>query len=296
LSDPINEPAKNDTPKAKLYRLSDVLADFRADADAAHTARTNNTPAGAITGLSSLDRELSGHLVPGLHFVHGQPGAGKTAFVLQLATSCACPALFVTCEMSPAELLRRHTARATSTFLGRLKSGEMRPDDAEALARRAIEAAPLVAFADATQGVASLQFLHDSALITRGDALHLLVVVDSLHSWSEGLSSGAAEYEALNEAVAHLRRLSHALRCPVLVVSERNRDSMNSGGMNAGAGTRKIEYGAETVIDLARDMKVKEDGAGDVAVTLKLVKNRHGAAGREVGLKFNGAMQKFTQA
>jgi replicative DNA helicase len=314
LSNPTSNPAEFDrtsfappSPQARLYPLSDALADLRADAAAAYEACVSGKPPGAITGLASLDRELSGHLVPGLHFVHGQPGAGKTAFVLQLAASCQCPALLVTCEMSPAELLRRHTARTTGTFLGRLKNGEMRPEDAEALARRAIEAAPLLAFVDATQGAArpfpSLYAkpderdfnLFNAARVVKRDAPHLLIVVDSLHSWSEGLASGVQEYEALNSAVADLRGLAHALRCPVLVVSERNRDSMKTGGMNAGAGTRKIEYGAETVIDLERDPAKREDGAGEVEVLLKLAKNRHGAAGKTVPLKFNGALQSFRE-
>jgi replicative DNA helicase len=294
----VNESAENSTPeneKAHLMLLRDVLGDLRRDADAAHEARKTGQPRGAISGLSTLDRELSGAFAPGVHFIHGNAGAGKTAFALQTAADCQSPAMFVTCEMAPAELLRRHTARATKTYLGRLKSGEMSGADAEALALRAIEAAPDLAFVDATRAAAPLAFLYDSAQIVKRDAKHLLIVIDSLHSWAQGLASNLPEYEALNVGVSDLQRLAARLGCAILIVSERNRASMKDGGINAGAGTRKIEYGAETVLDLDKDADAQADGAGEENRTLRISKNRHGAAGKPIVLKWHGALQTFRE-
>ncbi len=293
-----SETAENDTPQPTphLLRLGDVLADLRADADAANEARVTGQPRGPITALSKVDRELSGAFAPGLHTAHGGPGTGKTAFALQVAGDCQCPALFVTCEMSPVELLRRHTANVTGTLLGRLKSGEMTGADAEALALRAIEAAPNLAFVDATRAAATPDYLLECAESTRGDARHVLIVIDSLQTWahSGSINTGASEYEALNAAIHALKQIAATLNCPVLMISERNRDSMKSGGLNAGAGTRKIEYQGETVIDLERKSDA-ENGAGEVEVILKLVKNRHGSIGKPIALKFNGALQRFTE-
>jgi replicative DNA helicase len=276
-------------------RLGDLLREFGDEAEAANHARVSGEARGPVSGLESLDRELSGAWLPGLHWIHGNAGAGKTAFALQVAATCGFPALFVSCEMAPVELLRRHTARATGTFLGRLKSGEMTRSDAEKLAREAIGAAPALCLADATRAPAPLQFLQDAAHIARGDAPHVLVVIDSLHSWALRLASGLPEYEALNVAISDLQSLAHALKCPILAISERNRDSMKSGGLNAGAGTRKIEYSGETVIDLHRDGETKDDGAGEVPIKLTLSKNRHGAAGKPLPLRFHGALQRFRQ-
>src|SRR5918996_1264990 len=80
-----------------------------------------------VTRIPQLDDVLGGALQPGVHVVHASPGAGKTALALQIAATCGFPALFVTCEMAPLELLRRITARVTETLLGRLKSGEYDP-------------------------------------------------------------------------------------------------------------------------------------------------------------------------
>ncbi len=279
----------------RLFRLSDLLSEWETDARAAHDARVQGIARGPVTGFSSIDRELGGALCPGLHIVHGQPGAGKTAFTLQTASSCGCPCLYVTCEMSPLELLRRHTARVTRTFLGRLKTGELTPSDSLQLARRACAEVPLLAMCDATRSYASPRWIRDAALATKGDHPHLLIVVDSLHSWAESAASDAPEYETLNAALVGLRQLAHQLNCPVLAVAERNRGTMNTGGLSAGAGTRKIEYGAETVLDMERDQTKREDAAGEVEITVKFAKNRHGAAGKKVVLYFHGALQKFRE-
>ena len=306
---PTSEPAENGnaangataparTPTPRLYQLSALLPDFRADATAAYEARVSGKPRGPISGLASIDRELSGAFSPGIHGIHGNAGAGKTAFGLQVVSSCQCPALLVTCEMSPVELLRRLTARITGTYLGRLKSGEMPPDAAEALARQTIEAVPHLAICDATTAPATPEYLLQAATATRRDAQHFLMLVDSLHSWAGALSAtheAASEYETLNMGVAALQSLAARLRAPVLFIAERNRDSMKSGGLNAGAGTRKIEYAGETVLSLDRETDAPENGAGEVAIKLRFSKNRNGAAGKTVALQFNGALQRFTE-
>lgn len=300
---PLHLVAEKETAKAapeivdspRLFRLGDLLNDWESDALAAYQARVNGTPRGPITKFPSLDKELGGAFSPGLHIVHGQPGAGKTAFTLQIATDCGCPCLYVTCEMAPLELLRRHTARITRTFLGRLKSGELSPADSIQLARKACAEAPFLAMCDATRSYATPRWIRDAALATKGEHENLLVIVDSLHSWAESAPVDAAEYETLNAALAALRQLGHELNCPVLAVAERNRGTMTSGGLSAGAGTRKIEYGAETVLDLERDLTRREDIAGEVEITVKFAKNRHGAAGKKATLWFHGALQKFRE-
>ena len=279
----------------RLVKLAGLFEEWQADAEAAHQAYLTGVPRGPVIGLPKLDREIGGCLPNGVSIVHGTPGVGKTAFVLQAAASCGCPALFVTCEMAPLELSRRVTARVTSTFLGRLKSGELTPSDSLDLARKAEATVPLLAFADGTTTIANPDWIRDAALAVRRDAPHLLLVVDSVHSWAASAQNGATEYDALNAGLAALRALSHELACPVLAVAERNRASMNNGGLSAGAGTRKIEYGAEVVIDLERKDDAHPDARGEVPVTAKLVKNRHGAVGSKVALRWHGALQQFRE-
>lgn len=282
--------------KPELVRISDLLATWESDATAAHEAYTTGQARGAVTALPRLDRELGGFLTPGVHIVHGAPGAGKTAFALQVAATCGTPAVFVTCEMSPIELLRRITARVTGTFLGRFKTGEFTPEYSLRLASQAVAAVPNLYLADATLAYPNRAWIQEAALAVRGKERHVLVVIDSVHSWADGVpNAGMAEYDALNTSLAELRAISAVLECPVLTVAERNRMSMNKGGLSAGAGTRKLEYGAWTVLDLGRKEGDKADANGEVEVVVTLDKNREGQKGVKVPLMFNGALQSFRE-
>jgi len=280
----------------RIARLGDLLAEWQADAEAATRARVEQRPRGPVSGLTMLDRELGGAFCPGLHVVHGSPGVGKTAFALQIAASCGAPALYVSTEMRALELLRRHVARVTGTFLGRLKSGELPAADSLALARRAAAAAPQLAIADATRAPAVPAWIADAAEATRGNAEHLLIVVDSGHSWAYALAEGAPEYDALNAGLDALGRVAAQLGCAVLVIAERNRAAMASGGLHAAAGSRKFEYQAESVLDLARRKDAEPNAAGEVAITLTIEKNRNGSPGRVVPLTFCGPLQRYTEA
>jgi hypothetical protein len=120
-------------------------------------------------------------------------------------------------------------------------------------------------------------------------------VLDSLHAWADSGNETATEYDTLNTAIESLRALAARLEAPILSLCERNRASMKSSGKNAGAGTRKIEYRAETVWDLDRDDDTEPDAYGCVPITLKLSKNRQGSPNRKAELQFNGALQQFTE-
>jgi len=277
-----------------LLKLAQLLDEAQADAEAAHDAYTAGLPRGPITGLASLDRELGGWLQPGLHILHSNSGTGKTALGWQAVTSARHPALFVSCEMGALELLRRLTARATNTYLGRLKSGELTPALALQLYERAVATAPHAYLVDATRAYASAEYLLEVASLAKGQSANFLLVLDSLHSWVEMLpDERASEYEAINDGLASLRLLANKLVCPILVIAERNRSAMKEGGINAGAGSRRIEFGSESVLSL--DRKGRPGPTGAVTVEMVLDKNRHGASGRTLTVIFEGATQRFKE-
>jgi replicative DNA helicase len=68
-------------------QFADALSVAMADAEAAHESRLTGKPRGPVTGFKILDTELGGAFAPGVHSINGDPGAGKTAFVLQVAAT-----------------------------------------------------------------------------------------------------------------------------------------------------------------------------------------------------------------
>lgn len=295
---PAPEPEGTDTGP-RLLLLSDLLTEAEADARALYDAKQAGVARGPVSNLRRLDREIGGFFATGVHILHGTPGAGKTALALQVAASCACPALYITLEMRPLVLLKRLAARVTSTYLGRFSTGELAPDQAAALYHRAIAETPNLAILDATSKPANGATIYRAAEAARrlvSESPHLLVVLDSLHSYADTLPGDAAtEYDRLNAALSLMRNLAARLACPVLTVCERNRASMAKGGLSAGAGTRKIEYGAETVLDMDVDAEEEKDRNGEKVITLRIAKNRNGTAGKEIHLLFNGALQQFRE-
>jgi len=281
----------------KPILLSDIVGDLRADAAAAWDAARAGRSRGPATGLPALDYLLGGYLAPGLHVLQAAPGAGKTAFALQVAAECGFPALFVSAEMSCLELFRRTIARVTGTYLGRLKSGELDPDEVERLARHTAAHVPNLALLDAVTSYADPGLIRDSvdALKERTGAPHALIVLDSLHAWAMGGRGGSAEYDAINAALSVAGQIAGECASPLLVVAHRNRVGQERGGLHTAKGSGTIEYAAETVLELAPPELDTMD-AGDRTIIATLHKNRHGYAGTRATLRFSGRLQRYTES
>ena len=269
----------------------------------------SGTLRGPVTGFPALDRDLGGRLAPGYHVLHGNTAAGKTGLALQIGAQCGFPALFVTCEMSPIELFRRVIARTASVFLHDLKNGVFTREAFAEKADIALRAVAQLALLDATRAYAPAETIRQAAEVWRDrhQADHVLVEIDSLHAWAGGSATfrSFGEYEGLGAAVVEIQHLAAELNAPILVVNERNRASVDGGGVNAAAGSRKIEYGAETVLGLyretAKDANGKDtnrpkpfDAAGEVGAHITIEKNRHGAGGR-FEMRYCGRLQKFSE-
>lgn len=295
------EPMEPNSPAPRCLPLRDLLGEWEETAAKLHEAKKTGVPIGPVSGFPTLDRELCGAFLPGLHVIHGEPGAGKTAFALQTACDCRAAAVFVSCEMGALELLRRITARVTGTYLGRFKTGELSPAESLALAKRACEETPSLLLVDATDAPAAASHIEAAAAAwkERTESEHALIVVDSIHSWAESVCHEAEEYSAVNASLLALRRIAKRLNCPVLGIAERNRASMTKGGLSASSSSRKFEFGPETVLGLgrARDKsgEPKPEAAGWIPVDLVIEKNRNGAKGRTAKLEFHGAQQEFRE-
>jgi replicative DNA helicase len=280
--------------------LATFIPDLLAEAEAERAAIAAGLPCGPVTGFTSLDAALGGYLVPGLHIVHAEPGAGKSAICLQIGCQCRYPILYVTAEMSPVELLRRCAARTTGTNLNRLNGKQLTADALTAILDATSEANPMCAFLDATAGdvlPAAIAMAADG-LMARFQARRVLIVIDSLTDWAAGMIGrfAANEYEANEEALTALKGIALKLVCPVLIIVHRNRASQSAGAdrqMFSGKGTGRIEYIAESLWVLAPNGKA--DPTGKRSVSLTLAKNRHGAAHDPVMFQFEGRVQKFVE-
>lgn len=293
--------------KPRLILLSDLVAEFVADTEAALAALESGRPRGPVTGLPAVDNLLGTYLSPGLHVIQGAPGCGKTAFALQAASDCAYPCLYVSAEMPLLELFRRLISRQTRTFLGRLKTGELGGREAQRLALSTIEKLPHLALMDCTSGYADVEAICTAAegLSEAMNSPQVLIVIDSLTVWAKAAVRNSAdligigEYEIINQGVLGCTNIANFLKSPVMALSHRNRQGNKSeGGLHAAKGSGSIEYEAETVLDLEhtdRDQRAP-DSNGDVKIKITACKNRNGIPNISVPLLFNGRTQAFREA
>ncbi len=290
----------SDEPKYTTTLLVDLLPKLLAENDAAVEVLRTGRSRGPVTGFDNLDKVMGGCLHPGLHILQAAPGDGKTAMGLQIASTCKHPAVYVSAEMPTVELFRRIIARTTDTFLGKLKSGELPTKKVEALALQTIELTPHLALVDATLGPINPAEIQRIALGLRErfEVSSVLVVLDSLQYWARGAGwQGISEYDLISESVRRLGEAAAALASPILAISHRNRaGNKGDGGLHASKGSGDIEYGAESILELARANKdSKPDIYGNVPVNLTVHKNRHGEPGKTIQFSFCGRIQKFTE-
>jgi replicative DNA helicase len=301
----------------KTTRLGDLLDEYNQFADKLEEARKTGKPFGPVTGLSTLDEQLGGAFQPGLHVVTASPGVGKTAFCLQLACNCGCPAFYVSCEMKPLILFQRIISRVTETRIDVLRNTALRDTGVvlpaskmKQLAITAVSSAPDLSLVDASVAFADPDWITREADTQRKAAgsAHTLIVIDSLHSWVAGFRTADGktldEYQRLTFAVDALRKVSSTLNSPVIYISEISKDAMKqhekgqSAGLSGAAGNRIIQYQADSVMSLETKLNdgepVKND-YGLIPVTLRFTKNRNGSPGRKVYLTFDELFQRFEE-
>lgn len=279
-----------------ISTLNELVDPLVLDNEAARHAQETGRPRGPVSDLKLLDESLGGFLANGLHILQAGPGCGKTALALQMCSDCRFPALFVTVEMPMLELFRRLVARQTGTFLQRLKTGELTTAEITKLAKVTAERLPLVAIMDGTKGYAAPRLILEAAQGMRGKAQadNVLVVIDSLQTWARSSGNDGSEYDLVSVHAQTAEKPAAHLAAPVVTISHRNRQSNKSGGgLYGGKGSGDIEYLAESVIDLERDLKNKDDSNGEVPISVTIWKNRHGMAGTSFDVQFCGRLQVF---
>lgn len=286
-----------DTHSASIFSLQELIDTLVEERVAARRAEAQGAQRGPVTGFTELDRELGGALAPGLHIVQAAPGAGKTAFTLQVCGFCGFPAIFVSAEMSPISVFYRLIAQQVGIGLNDLQSTSLHEDGLRQHALMAAAQLCDLRIIDASIRPAPIRILQQAVHeLTAKTGMAPLVVIDSIQAWAkatEASGSNNSEYDQISRGVRALVEFSSSARLPILGIAQRNRAGQERGGLFASKGTGDIEYCAETVLELGRGKDDRQDASGDVNVTVEILKNRHGSTGAEICLKFNGSRQTF---
>lgn len=283
-----------------VLTAEDLGNQYIEEMEAARKAKESGIPRGPRTGIRGLDNMFGGYLPPGLYLMHGTPGVGKSVLASQMSTDCGFPAVYVSAEMSPLELMKRHVARASKTSKPQLLRGRLDPEDEIARLRWAISEAPDWFVMDGLSNPVHPDWIVDEVNKIRlfRETEHVLVIIDALHPWARRLAAAGSDIgkktsvDILNEALDTMTRLANEEHIPVIMLAHRNRASMKEGGLSAVKGTSDAEHIADVVIDLHLEDQKQQNDLQRITIA-SAPKNRFGITGAQVRLMFDSDKQSF---
>ena len=280
----------------QMVRMKEVLPDV-LDRLGEMSESENHLP-GLSTGLSAIDRKITGLNKSDLILLAARPGMGKTSLALNMALSVAkntkkTVAVF-SLEMNREQLVTRILSAEALVENTRLRTGSLRETDWEKIAGATavmtqldirIDDNPMLSVADMNAKCRRLENL-------------CLVVVDYLQlmtSASGGPQRGDSRQQVVSDMSRMLKLMAKELNVPVICLSQLSRANekredkrpMLSDLRESGA----IEQDADIVLFLYRDDYYNEDSEKHNIAECIVAKNRHGETGR-VDLRW---MPEYTQ-
>ena len=251
---------------------------------------------GMPTGYTKLDNVIVGMGNADLVLIGARPGMGKTSFAMNIATAAAEKTGKVVCvfnlEMSAEQLANRMLSSEAQIDSFKLRSGQLEPEDWEAIAYASNRLSEMDILIDDTPGITVTGM---KSKLRRVKNLGL-VVIDYLQLM-QGDSHNDNRVQEVGEISRGLKLLAKELGVPVICCAQLSRGPENrpdkrpmlSDLHDSGA----IEQDADIVLFLYRDEYYKEETPEQSVAEVIVAKNRHGSL-EKVKLGWIGRFTKFT--
>lgn len=243
------------------------------------------------TPWEQLNRYMVGMRPGALIVVGARPSEGKSIIGLQLARALAVRGnvAFSSLEMPEDEITQRLIASMASVSLGSIGRSTLTEEEWDRVAkvRPRIERMPL--FVDDRSQVTITQIKSFARSVSRKGKLGG-VVVDYLQLVS-GTRADQKRFEVVSEVSRQLKIMARELECPVVALSQLNREAAGVGKMRRNPTlsdlreSGSIEQDADVVLLLQR--QVETDGLPGPDLDIHVAKQRQGRLGK-VSLLFEG--------
>ena len=240
--------------------------------------------------------DMLGGFRPGRMYVIGaRPGEGKSIMGLQIANKLATkgPVAFSSLEMSRDELLTRLVSMRGKIHMTPLTQHRLTQEQWQRVStiHRDVSALPL--FVDDRSGVTVTAIQSFARTVSRKGHL-AAIVVDYLQLITGGDRS-KARHEVVGEISRHLKIMAREFACPVIALSQLNRESVGKQRRAPTAADLResgaIEQDADVVMLLQRQLE-EDDQPGD-RLNVHVAKNRHGRTGMRT-LLWEGQFSRLT--
>ena len=182
---------------------------------------------GVPTGFVDLDRMTSGMQGGDLIIVAGRPSMGKTAFSLNIGEHVAVeqglPVAVFSMEMAGTQLAMRMLGSVGRLDQHRLRTGRLLDEDWPRLTHAIQKMNDAQLFIDETPALNPMELRARSRRLARQCGQLGLIVIDYLQLMS-GSGNGENRATEISEISRSLKGLAKELNCPVIALSQLNRD------------------------------------------------------------------------
>lgn len=254
--------------------------------------------AGRTTGIHALDQQISG-LTKGYYILAARPSMGKTTLALNFADHVAAQGdkvMIFSVEMPEEELYKKSISSYGSGIdYNRIRNGTLSESEMAGLVLAMDAVSKYNIVVDATSNI-TVSELFLRAITEHKKGKISLIVIDyiQLMSWADAGTDNKTE--GIGFISRQLKLLSDALDCPVIVLSQLNRDverradkrPMNSDLRDSGA----LEQDADVIMFVYRDEYYNEDSPDKGVAELIISKQRLGSLGT-IRMKFAGSYSRF---
>lgn len=238
---------------------------------------------GLGTGLERIDKMTSGLQKSDLIILAARPSVGKTAFSLNITLNAAlegASVLFFSLEMAKSQLGQRLLSIRSRVPLKKIKDGTVynNPEDFDRLNETIGELTDLNIAIDDTSGISIAEIKNKCRRMKQSKGLDLIIIdYLQLMELGEKVENRTQEVSILTRRV---KQLARELDCPVILLSQLNRESEKRRGVPQLSDLREsgsIEQDADLVIFLSK--KVDGEYEYENERVVHIAKHRNGETG-----------------
>lgn len=262
---------------------------------------------GIPTGISALDKVITGLNKTDLIILGARPGMGKTSFALNIARNVAVNAKKTVCffslEMTRDQLAQRMLSNEASIESEKLRTGELTTDEWTRLAQAGANLSEAEIYFDETPGITVPEMKAKLRRVKNGQVD--LVIIDYL-----GLMQSAKKTEnrvqEVSDITRNLKAMAKELGVPVIACAQLSRGTETKGKSHKPAladlrESGSIEQDADIVMFIYRENYYRsetEDNANPENMPdpnkaeIIVAKNRHGSVDT-VELHWDGKFTRF---
>jgi len=255
---------------------------------------------GISTGISDLDRILTGLNPSDLIILAARPSMGKTSFCLNIAANIAfkekLPVAIFSLEMSKEQITQKIISSEAEISTIRLKTGDIDKDQWKKIAKTIGKLYDAPIYIDDATNLTPIEI---RAKVRRLKAEHKrlgCVIIDYLQLM-ETKASEVNRVQEIAKITRALKSLAREMDVPVIALSQlsrtveqrQNKRPQLSDLRESGS----IEQDADIVMFIYRDEYYNPDSDKKKVAEILISKNRNGETGK-VELYFNAGITKFT--